>query len=134
MIDRAAADALCAALTAAWNAGDGDAFAAVFSPQADFVNVLGHHACGRDEIAAGHRGIFESVYKGSRNRFSVQDLRDLGGLALMHVKASLDVAEGPMAGAHEALMSVIVDDRDGEPCIVALHNTFVREMPDLKRS
>ncbi|GAA3997933.1 SgcJ/EcaC family oxidoreductase [Sphingomonas humi] len=130
MLGRTDAEAICAALEAAWNAGDGAAFAANFAEDADFVNVLGHHARGRAEIAVGHQGIFEGVYKGSRNRLQVEDLRSLGGsLSLMHVAAALEVPEGPMAGTHRALMSVVVDDAGTAPRIVALHNTFVRDMP-----
>src|SRR6476469_4616449 len=110
MLSRAEADAICAAMEAAWNAGDGAAYAATFAEDADFVNVLGHHARGRAEIAAGHQGIFDSVYKGSRNHLRFEHLRSLGGdLSLMHFAAVLEVPEGPMAGTHKALMSIVVD-------------------------
>ena len=79
MIDRAAADALAATLESAWNAADGSGFAAAFAEDADFVNVMGHHAHGRDEIAAGHDAILATIYQGSRNRLTVEQLRPLGG-------------------------------------------------------
>src|SRR6476469_514082 len=130
MLSRAEADAICAAMEAAWNAGDGAAYAANFAEDADFVNVLGHHARGRAEIAAGHEGIFAGVYKDSRNHYRVESLRSLGGdLALMHVGALLEVPEGPLAGTHKALMSIVVHHAGAAPTIVALHNTFVRDMP-----
>ena len=45
----------------AWNAGDGDAFAAPFSDRADFVAWNGTHLEGRQEIAAFHRQMFDTV-------------------------------------------------------------------------
>ena len=60
--DRAAIERLVRALEAAWNALDGAAFAAPFAVDADFVIVRGEHFRGRPAIAAGHAGIFGSIY------------------------------------------------------------------------
>ncbi|MEO7273195.1 MAG: SgcJ/EcaC family oxidoreductase, partial [Vicinamibacterales bacterium] len=49
--DRHSIDSLVARLEAAWNAGDGEAFAAPFAPDADFVNVRAEHHQGRQAIA-----------------------------------------------------------------------------------
>jgi uncharacterized protein (TIGR02246 family) len=59
----------------AWNAADGAAFGARFTDDADFVNVRGEHFQGRAAIAAGHAGIFRSIYAGSRNQYTVEGLR-----------------------------------------------------------
>ncbi|WP_114227340.1 MULTISPECIES: SgcJ/EcaC family oxidoreductase [Sphingomonas] len=130
MLARADADALCASMEDAWNAGDGAGWAASFAEDADFVNVLGQHARGRAAIGAGHQEIFDGIYRGSRNRMAVEDLRALDDrISLMHVSATLDVPGGPMAGTHRALMSIVVDGSGSKPLIVALHNTMLRERP-----
>ena len=60
---------------AAWNAGDGEAWAADFAEDADFVDILGDHHRGRAAIAAGHRHIFATIYRGSRVQYQVERLR-----------------------------------------------------------
>ena len=59
----------------AWNAGDAAGFAAPFTEDADFINVLGDHHQGRPNIEAGHAYIFRTIYRGSRNRYQVEGVR-----------------------------------------------------------
>lgn len=124
--DRTAIDALVHSLDSAWNAGDGDAFAAPFAPDADFVNVRAEHHRGRPAIAAGHTGIFRSIYAGSTNHYVVKSARLLtGDVALVHVDATLDVPSGPLAGRMQALFSMVLV-RDGRGWqIASFHNTLV---------
>ena len=56
-------------LEAAWNNSDSVAWTALFADDADFIHVLGGHFHGRTEIERGHRTIFDTIYKGSRNTF-----------------------------------------------------------------
>jgi uncharacterized protein (TIGR02246 family) len=113
----------------AWNAGDGTAFAAPFADDADFVNVYGMHARGRDVIAAGHEGIFRSVYAGSRVEYRVKSARRLReDVALVHLHAHLSIPAGPTAGEIDALPSLVLVRGDGGGWrIASFHNTFVRE-------
>ena len=62
-------------MEAAWNAGNSAAFAAPFAEDADFVDILGRHHRGRAAIEAGHRQIFETIYRGSRNHYTVERIR-----------------------------------------------------------
>ena len=50
----------------AWNTGDGAAFAAPFTEDADFVAFEGTHLKGRQEITSFHQRICDTVVKGSR--------------------------------------------------------------------
>ena len=69
-----------------WNATDSQAFAAPFAPDADFVNVYGMHARGRDAIAQGHEFILRGPYAGSRVAYTVEAVRLLRpDVALAHV-------------------------------------------------
>ena len=123
--DRAALERIVGELEAAWNAGDGAAFAALFAHDADFVNVRGEHHRGRTAIAAGHAGIFRSIYAGSTNRYMVESARLVRPeVALVHVRARLEVPHGPLAGRHGAYFCLLVTrERNGWE-IAAFHNTL----------
>jgi uncharacterized protein (TIGR02246 family) len=126
--DRSDRDALAGVvdrLEAAWNALDGDAFAAPFADDADFVNIRGQHFRGRAAIAAGHTGIFRTIYAGSRNRYAIDGTRLLRpDVALVHVRAELDVPQGPLAGRHLACFSMVLTKDAGTWTIAAFHNTL----------
>jgi len=113
-------------LETAWNAGDGTAYAAPFTSDADFVNIRGELHSGADNIGAGHQGIFNSIYKGSSVDLTVVKARELrDGEILAHVSGKLHVPEGPLAGDHEALGTVVLVPDNGEHRIAAYHNTLV---------
>lgn len=103
--DRAAIEAIVAKLEAAWNAGDGDAYGAPFSTDADFGTIRAEHFRGRDAIASSHANIFWTIYAGSVNRHTLESLRLLRpDVALAHVYAVLDVPSGPLAGRPMAIL------------------------------
>jgi uncharacterized protein (TIGR02246 family) len=127
---QAGAETIAAALTAAWNAGDGPAFAREFTADADFVNIFAMHVVGRQQIANIHQTIFDAIYKGSRNAFTVEQVRALGDqVAVAHVRANLHVPAGPMAGEVITLATAVLV-RDGEGWqIDAFQNTRVQARP-----
>ena len=67
--------ALIETFVKAWNAGDGDACAAPFAPDADFTAVTGLQVSGRDLIARGHREILATVFRGTRIRAAINRIR-----------------------------------------------------------
>lgn len=118
------AERLVGVLQAAWNAMDGVAFAAPFAEDADFVNILGEHFRGRDKIAAGHVGIFQSIYAGSTVSMKLEQVRLLRpDVAVAHVHSNLDVPEGRLAGRHAARYSMVLTRGAGGWEIAAFHNT-----------
>ena len=58
---------------AAWNAGDAQAWCKDFTPDAEFVNILGMHFRGRDANARRHEELFASIFKGSH--LEIQDVK-----------------------------------------------------------
>lgn len=123
--DRAALEAIVRRLEAAWNAGDGPAFAAPFAEDADFVNVRGEHMKGKSIIAGGHTGIFRTIYAGSVNSYTVESARLLQpDVALVHVDAFLKVPQGPLAGEHAACFSMVATRSAGGWEIASFHNTM----------
>lgn len=112
-------------LEAAWNAGDGPAFAGPFAGDADFVNIRGEHFQGRSAIAMGHAAIFRSLYAGSTNQYTVENARLLRpDVGLVHVRAALDVPQGPLAGRHAALFSIVLTRETAGWEIASFHNTL----------
>jgi uncharacterized protein (TIGR02246 family) len=109
----------------AWNVGDGARFAQDLAEDADFVNIRAEHHQGRDVIAAGHQGIFDTIYKGSTNRYEVKSARALSpDTALVHVDSTLECPTGPLTGTSRALFSMVARRKGGAWEIVSFHNTL----------
>ncbi|HJZ50395.1 MAG TPA: SgcJ/EcaC family oxidoreductase [Roseiflexaceae bacterium] len=72
----------------AW--GDADAYASVFTEDADYIAFDGTHAKGRDAIAESHRPLFERFLKGSRLFGEAPAIRFLApDVALIHSKGAV---------------------------------------------
>jgi len=117
-------------LERAWNAADGDAFGAPFAEDADFVTVRGEYFRTRDDIAAGHRLIFSTIYKGSVNRIELLRARAIAeGLIVAHARARLSVPAGPLAGEARAVMSMLLARSGDRWEIASFHNTYRMDAP-----
>ncbi|HEY7636262.1 MAG TPA: SgcJ/EcaC family oxidoreductase [Gemmatimonadales bacterium] len=122
--DRAALEHIVRLLETAWNAGDGQAFAAPFAEDADFVTIRGEHFRGKPAIGAGHAAIFRTIYAGSTNRLTIEAARLLRpDVALVHVHSTLDAPQGPLAGRHAARLTLVLTKEQTGWEITALHNT-----------
>ncbi|WP_067540103.1 SgcJ/EcaC family oxidoreductase [Nocardia crassostreae] len=64
--DESALRTLLQAQADAWAAGDGPAFAATFTDDADFVSVIGEFIQGREEMAIEMQKGFDGFMKGTR--------------------------------------------------------------------
>ena len=72
----------------AW--GDADAYASVFTEDADYIAFDGTHAKGRPAIAESHRPLFERFLKGSRLFGESSAIRFLApDVALIHSKGAV---------------------------------------------
>lgn len=73
-----------------WAAGDPDAYAGVFTHDADYVTFLGSHHTGREAIAAAYLPLFRTLLKGTRLRIDVTQVRFLTpDVALIHADAAV---------------------------------------------
>ena len=116
-------------LESAWNAGDGDAFAGLFSEDADFIHILGGYYAGREAIRAGHRMIFGTIYKGSSVHYSVERIKFLRPeIALVFLRQHLEFAEGASVEELDARPMVVAEKLDGKWRFVALQNTRISEV------
>jgi uncharacterized protein (TIGR02246 family) len=121
--------AVAASLSDAWNAADSRAFASAFTADADFVNIYAMRAVGRDEIAGLHQMIFDTVYRGSDNRFTVDKIRRLSDdVAAALITAELNVPQGPMAGVVRTVATAVFV-RDGEAWKIAMFQNTREQAP-----
>jgi len=117
-----------AELERAWNAGDGQGFARLFTEDADFVNIRGEHHRTRPAIARGHQAIFDSIYKGSAVRYEAKSARVVAPTVLHGlVRGTLNVPSGPLAGEHNALATLVLVEQQGTWQIAVFHNTLIAQ-------
>ncbi|OXM48757.1 SgcJ/EcaC family oxidoreductase [Amycolatopsis alba] len=112
---------LITALEHAWNAGDGEAWAANFAEDVDFVDVVGRIQRGRATIARESQKIFDTIYRGSTLKIRQLSSRPLGGgIDLVHTETVLSIPAGHLAGEQRGVQTQLI--RDGR--VVAFHNTI----------
>src|SRR4051812_37674219 len=103
------AAAVLADLERAWNEADGPAFGRPFADDCDFVDVRGDHHVGRAAVAAGHQGIFESIYAGSTVHYHLESAREVRpGCIVAVAAAELVVPTGPMAGTNRSRLTIVL--------------------------
>jgi uncharacterized protein (TIGR02246 family) len=88
MDDENAIRALLARLYDAWARADGEAYAACFAEQSDYITFNGMHLRGRAENARLHAALFRGVLRGTTLAAEIESLELLSGdVALVHTAA-----------------------------------------------
>jgi uncharacterized protein (TIGR02246 family) len=109
-----------------WNAGSGEHLARAFALDADFTNVMGLRAHGRDVIARGHDEILATVFRGTRLDATVDQIRYLRpDVALVDVTFTLRGAGGqPFARmpAGQSSAGFVATNESGIWAIAAFRN------------
>lgn len=109
-----------------WNAGDSKAFAAPFAEDADYVVINGMQIKGRAVIDAGHRQIFDTIYKGSHNTASIKSVRFIrDDVAVAHVAWHLKFREGDTPREGKAMCTMVMTKEKGQWSITAFQNTGI---------
>lgn len=114
-----------AAFASAWNAHDMTAFAALFHPDATFVNRFGHYVRGVDAIVQLHEPIHATIYRDSTLENELIDITPLTADAtVIHFWSRLRIGPAHPAGAHDVdtLILAVLTRRDGGWRIQALEN------------
>lgn len=106
-----------------WNAGDSAKFASPFAADADYVIVNGQHIRTRAVIDFGHKQIFGTIYKGSKNKHTIKQIRLLKpDVAIVHVEWNLVYGE-KLENKARAMNSIVAIKEGGKWEIAAFHNT-----------
>ncbi len=111
----------------AWNHGDSVAWTTQFADDADFIHILGGHFHGTTAIERGHRAIFDTIYKASRNKFTVEKVRFVNDdVALVFVFAELTWYLKGAEQHIQARPTLLAQKNDsGQWQIVAFQNTLI---------
>jgi uncharacterized protein (TIGR02246 family) len=121
-----AAHEIVTAMVHAWNAHDAHAFAAIFARDADFTNVFGMGAEGREEVERFHRPIFETMFKDSclaAIRMRTRPVRS--DVAAVDVHWEMSGACDPAGNQWPnrlGLMSLLITREQGCWAIAVMHN------------
>jgi len=122
--DEAAIGAVVIRLSDAWRAGDGDAWAREFTDDADFTVWFGMRLKGAEQIAEGHRMIFESFYANTSFDLDIRQLRFLGDdTAVLHLAGAVVEAGAPPASEPDAVPVAVLQRISGDWKIVVFQNT-----------
>lgn len=111
-----------------WAAADSEAYASVFTPDADYVTFLGSHYKGREAIAASYVPLFKKLLKGSRLNTEITQLRFLTpDVALIHAKAAVVKAAARRPTRRNTTVNTTIAVRtDGRWLLAASQNTTHR--------
>jgi uncharacterized protein (TIGR02246 family) len=114
------------AMQKAWNDHDAHAFANCFSVDADFTNVFGMRAQGREAIEAFHAPIFATMFSKSRLTVTETRVRFLSPeIAAVDVRWQMTGAMDPAGNAwpdRSGLMNLSMSSAPGDWSIVVMHN------------
>lgn len=122
--------AVIGTLAESWNRHDMASFAAAFSRDADFVNVVGMHWRGQQEIEAKHATVHRTIFRNSNLEILDINVRFLTeDIALAHVWTQLQGAEAlpgrNVPPIRRALMTCVLVKQAQQWMITAAHNTDV---------
>jgi uncharacterized protein (TIGR02246 family) len=133
-IDEQALHSLYQQLIEAWNNGDGQAYGAVFTTDASYVDVTGTNTQGRQAISASHQHLFQTFLKGSRLVATITSIRFLRpDVALLHVQGNtLLPGQAELAPDRATLETAIAVKEQGKWLFAALQNTRIMPMPPRK--
>jgi len=106
------------------------AFAAAFSENADFVNVVGMHWRGRQEIEVKHTVTHRTIFRNSNLQIVDQSVRFLSpSVAIAHVWTQLKGAESlpgrNVQDIRRTLLTCVLAKEADRWLITAAHNTDI---------
>ncbi|WP_330233412.1 SgcJ/EcaC family oxidoreductase [Nocardia sp. NBC_00508] len=108
----------------AWNHGDAEAFAEVFTEDADYVTWVGSHFKGRAAIATSHMSLFEKYLKGTRLDGEITQLRFLTpDVAVIHSKGAVLKGKQRRTRRNTKMQTTVAVRQDGRWLLAAFQNT-----------
>jgi uncharacterized protein (TIGR02246 family) len=125
--DKAAINAvLTDRFLAGWNAHDAHVFASAFAPDADFTNVRGVSASGRENIEQFHAQAFQKMFMQSHQTAEVKKIRFLKpDVAVVDVRWEMTGAltpDGISRPIRTGLLDLVFTSTSGSWLITVMHN------------
>src|SRR5688572_4819812 len=101
-------------LLEAWGRGDGDAYGALFTEDADYVAFDGSSRRGTEAIGAEHQQLFDTWLKGTRLVGQIDSLRFLGpDVALVHASGgTIFPGQKDEVGRRPSIQTLVAVRRD----------------------
>jgi uncharacterized protein (TIGR02246 family) len=111
-------------LETGWNTKSGASFAKPFAEDADYVVINGSYIKGRAVIESQHQRIFDTIFKDTTIRLTVQQIRFLRpDVAVVHVKGS---RESPTQELRQsAMLTLFMTKEKAGWTIAAFQNTAI---------
>ena len=114
----------------AWNAADAAGFVAHFVEDCTFIHIYGGQIDGRGAVEEAHRAIFNGVYRGSRNQYTVRSVRFLRpDVAIVLIEARLQFQENGQPREITARPTLIAVKQASRWMLDMFQNTRISEMP-----
>jgi uncharacterized protein (TIGR02246 family) len=128
--DEAALRALLQQVMDGWNQGNGDAFAAPFAEDADFVAFDGSYFKGRREIASFHQMLFDQFLKGTRLVGKVRRVRFLTPevAILQAVGGTVMPGQADIEPERNSIQTLVATKQGGEWRLAAFQNSRAQYM------
>jgi len=123
---RQVATELAACFADAWNRHDMDDLVSLFDEDASFVNVVGMHMHGRDEIRQAHATVHAGTYRNSRIVVEVEDARELApDVIVAHAHTELEGDERLPGEVRRSLLTLVIHRGKEGWGVAAAQNTFL---------
>lgn len=128
--DAAAIRSIIEELEKAWTAGDAEAWSKHVADDVDFTVWNGRYIKGREGVTAGHRQIFSTIYKDTKQKLDVRSIRFLrDDVAVVHLKGSVVKKTAEFPEAPQVAPVMIMTKQNGRWLIAVFHNTDVQKRP-----
>jgi uncharacterized protein (TIGR02246 family) len=127
MTDQQTVTGLLDTFAQGWNAASGATLASAFAADADFINVMGLHARGREVIAQGHDELLATVFRGTRMTPQIDAIRFLRpDVATVEATLRLQTADGqPFMGMASGSKAGFVATKENGAWSIAVFRNMI---------
>jgi len=127
--DAAAIRANVEQMVKGWNMKSGAEFAKPFAEDADYIIINGMLLKRREAIGQEHQRIFDTVYKDTKLKIEIRQVRFLrSDVAIIHTKANVVKKDDAFPAVAGAFPSLVLSKDGGKWQIVAFQNTANAEI------
>lgn len=123
--DKATIRSLYEEMIDGWNKGSGQAFAAPYTDNSDFIGFDGTYMNGRQEIASFHQILFDKFLKGSRLIGKIRSIRFLTSdvAVIIAVGGTVMAGQSNIEPERNSIHTLIAIKCNGNWCLTAFQNT-----------